>query len=48
MGLRRYTLVVLSGDQLMRVSLLLGIYEGLERLWRRTPAEADAWVLTSC
>lgn len=34
----------LNQDQLMRVSYLLGIYEGLERLWRRVPAEADAWV----
>jgi hypothetical protein len=38
------TRVVLSGDQLMRVSLLLGIYEGLERIWRHFPPEADAWV----
>src|SRR5690349_19124091 len=36
--------VTLSADQLMRVSLLLGIYEGLQRIWRRAPAEADAWV----
>lgn len=38
------TRFVLSGDQLMRVSLLLGIYEGLERIWRRAPTEADAWI----
>lgn len=38
------TRFVLSGDQLMRVSLLLGIYEGLERVWRHASAEADAWI----
>lgn len=38
------TRFVLSGDQLMRVSLLLGIYEGLERIWRHAKAQADAWV----
>lgn len=38
------TRVVLSADQLMRVSLLLGIYEGLERIWRRSPAQADTWI----
>jgi hypothetical protein len=35
---------VLSTDQLMRVSYLLGIYEGLQRIWRRAPHEADAWM----
>src|SRR5665213_3746682 len=40
-GTRRF---VLSGDQLMRVSLLLGIYEGLQRIWRHASAEADAWI----
>ena len=35
---------VLSADQLMRVSYLLAIYEGLERIWRLAPAEADAWI----
>ena len=34
----------LNADQLMRVSLLLGIYEGLQRIWRRVPADADAWL----
>lgn len=34
----------LSADELMRISLLLAIHEGLERIWRRAPAEADAWV----
>ncbi|HEU4643595.1 MAG TPA: hypothetical protein VFS44_14155 [Gemmatimonadaceae bacterium] len=34
----------LNQDQLMRVSYLLGIYEGLQRLWHHAPAEADAWV----
>jgi hypothetical protein len=38
------TRILLSGDQLMRISLLLGIFEGLERIWRRAPVEADAWV----
>jgi hypothetical protein len=35
---------VLSADQLMRVSFLLAIYEGLQRIWRRAPTEADAWL----
>jgi hypothetical protein len=35
---------ILSADALMRVSLLLGIYEGLQRIWRRSPRDADAWV----
>jgi len=34
----------LNQDQIMRMSYLLGIYEGLERIWRRTPAQTDAWV----
>jgi hypothetical protein len=34
----------LSADQLMRVSFLLGIYEGLQRIWRRSPLEGDAWI----
>ena len=34
----------LSIDLMTRVSLVLGIYEGLERLFRRTPAVADTWV----
>ena len=38
------TRFVLTEDQLMRVSLLLGIYEGLERIWRHASAEADAWI----
>ena len=38
------TKAVLSADQLMRVSLLLGIYEGLQRIWRQAPREADAWL----
>jgi hypothetical protein len=37
------TKAVLSADQLMRVSLLVGIYEGLQRIWRQAPQEADAW-----
>lgn len=36
--------IVLSGDQLERVSLLLGIYEALERTWRRAPVDAEAWI----
>ena len=35
---------LLSADQLKRVSYLLAIYEGLERIWRRAPIEADAWI----
>lgn len=34
---------VLNGDQLMRVSLLLGIYEGLARTWRHAKSEAERW-----
>ena len=35
---------VLNADQLMRVSFLLAIYEGLQRIWRSAPVEADAWI----
>jgi hypothetical protein len=34
----------LSVDQLARISYLLGIYEGLQRIWRRAPEEGDAWI----
>jgi hypothetical protein len=34
----------LNIDQLMRISLLLGIHEGLERFFRRAPAESAAWL----
>src|SRR3712207_6334338 len=34
----------LSIDQLSRISFLLAIYEGLQRFFRRSPAEADRWV----
>ena len=34
----------LNQDQIMRASYLLGIYEGLQRIWRQTPDIADAWV----
>ena len=34
----------LNDDQIMRLSYLLAIYEGLQRVWRRTPDEADRWV----
>lgn len=37
----------LNADQLMRISFLMGIYEGLQRIWRRAPAEADAWLRRS-
>lgn len=30
-------------EQLLRASLILGIYRGIEQLFRRAPAEADAW-----
>jgi hypothetical protein len=33
----------LSADQLMRVSYLLAIYEGLQRIWRRAPELGDQW-----
>ncbi len=41
------TEAMLSADQLMRISFLLGIYEGLQRIWRRAPAEADLWLRRS-
>lgn len=34
----------LTIDQLTRISYLLGIYEGLQRFFRRAPAEAERWV----
>jgi hypothetical protein len=34
----------LNADQLMRISFLIAIYEGLQRIWRRAPVEADAWL----
>lgn len=34
----------LSADELMRISFLLAIYEGLQRIWRNVPAEADKWI----
>src|ERR1041385_548714 len=34
----------LDADQLMRISFLLAIYEGLERIWRNAPHVADAWI----
>jgi hypothetical protein len=34
----------LSADQLMRISYMLGLYEGLQRIWRRSPQLADAWL----
>ncbi len=37
----------LDADQLMRISYLLGIYEGLQRIWRRAPEQADAWIRRS-
>lgn len=40
-------LSVLNADQLMRVSFLLAIFEGLQRIWRRAPVEADAWIRRS-
>jgi hypothetical protein len=33
----------LSADQLMRISYLLAIYEGLQRIWRRAPHLGDQW-----
>jgi Antitoxin Xre-like helix-turn-helix domain/Antitoxin Xre/MbcA/ParS C-terminal toxin-binding domain len=36
--------VVLSTDQFARVSYLLGCYEALQRIWRRTPDEAGSWL----
>lgn len=35
---------MLTVDQLTRVSLLLGIFEGLERLFHHSPSEAGAWL----
>jgi hypothetical protein len=35
---------VLSVDQVQRTSLLLGIFEGLQRIFRRAPAEGDRWI----
>ncbi|MBI2797486.1 MAG: DUF2384 domain-containing protein [Gemmatimonadetes bacterium] len=35
---------VLSADQLLRISYLLGIHEGLQRIWRLHPHEAVAWI----
>ena len=34
----------LSIDLMTRVSLLLGVYEGLERIFRRASTVADAWI----
>ena len=34
----------LSIDLMMRISLVLGMYEGLERHFRRSPTVADTWV----
>lgn len=34
----------LTIDQLTRISLLLGIYEGLQRFFRRAPEEAERWL----
>lgn len=34
----------LNQDQVMRISYLLGIYEGLHRVWRHSPSDADDWV----
>ncbi len=38
------TKTALNIDQLTRISLLLGIHEGLERFFRRQPAESAAWL----
>ncbi len=35
---------VLSIDQFARVSHLVAIYEGVQRFFRRAPAEGDRWV----
>jgi len=35
---------VLNTDQITRVSYLLGCYEALQRIWRRAPDEATAWM----
>lgn len=34
----------LNIDQMTRISLLLGIYEGLQRFFRRAPQEAHRWL----
>ena len=34
----------LNIDQLTRISLLLGIYEGLQRVFRQAPAEGVRWL----
>ena len=34
----------LSVDQMMRISYLLGIYEGLQRFFRRAPVEVERWI----
>jgi uncharacterized protein (DUF2384 family) len=34
----------LSAESLTRISLVLAIFEGLQRVFRRTPTEADAWI----
>ncbi len=34
----------LSADELMRISFLLGVFEGVERIWRHAPNEADKWI----
>lgn len=34
----------LNIDQITRISLLLGIHEGLQRFFRRAPLEAERWL----
>lgn len=34
----------LSADELMRISFLLGVFEGMQRIWRHAPNEADKWI----
>jgi hypothetical protein len=34
----------LSADELMRISYLLGVFEGIQRIWRHAPDEADQWI----
>ncbi|HVH30118.1 MAG TPA: antitoxin Xre/MbcA/ParS toxin-binding domain-containing protein [bacterium] len=36
--------LTLSTDQIMRISYLLGIYEALQRIWRRAPDELVKWI----
>jgi len=36
----------LSPEQLLRLSYLLGVYEGLARVFRRSPALAGQWMRT--